>query len=323
MKRLLILIPVLAALAVFAGAVSAQTSASADLHLISDAEVLTVGDPLTFELSVAHPHGTQAVFPQLEAIWGDFELIGQSAPQSAENNAAITTVQQIEATTFAPGEFVPPPVVVAIYDSTGNVTNVSAEAAPVTITSVLIEGDAELRDIKPQATLPLVPLWAWAIGGIVLVGLAAIWLFRRLRQGRTVAQLPPYEEALATLDAIAAQDLPGKAAYKAYYTGVTDTVRRYVERRYGLPMLERTTDEIRHTLIDSEIQTTQQLALINMLTDADLVKFAKVTPDNASARQLMTDARLFVEATRPVVTDSAEKSGPTPRNPNQPIEVMA
>jgi hypothetical protein len=139
-----------------------------------------------------------------------------------------------------------------------------------------------------------------------------------------VAQLPPYEEALATLDAIVAQDLPGKAAYKAYYTLVTDTVRRYIERRYGLPMLERTTDEIRHTLIGSEIQPTQQLSVINMLTDADLVKFAKVTPDNANAQQLMTDARLFIEATKPVVVDSAEKSsGAAPRNPNQPIEVMA
>ncbi|MCO5204344.1 MAG: hypothetical protein M9928_04905 [Anaerolineae bacterium] len=323
MKRLLILIPVLAAAVLFAGAVGAQSSASAELRLVSEAEVLTVGDPLTFTVAVEHPVGTQAVFPQLEANWGDFEVIGQSAPESAENDTTVTTIRNIEATAFTPGELVPPPITVAIYDSSGNVTNVSAEAAPVTIASVLIEGDTELRDIKPQATVPLVPLWAWAIGGVILVVGTAIWLFRRRRSKRTVAQLPPYEEALAALNAIVAQDLPGSAAYKLYYTSVTDTVRRYIERRFGLPMLERTTDEVRHTLIGSEIQPSLQISLINMLADADLVKFAKVTPDNAGAQQLMINARLFIEATRPIVTDSAEKSGTTPRNPNQPVEVPA
>ena len=136
--------------------------------------------------------------------------------------------------------------------------------------------------------------------------------------------MPPYEEAIATLDNIASQNLPASGAFKAYYTLVTDAVRHYVERRYGLSMLERTTDEIRKTLADSSVPQVEAKRLVNMLADADLVKFAKVTPDSESAAQLMRDAKLFVEATKPVVEEKETKSGSsTPPNQNQKIEVMA
>ena len=154
MKRLLTLMPLLALLtAIFASSAAAQSPASATIQLIGDAETLTVGDPLTFELAVQHLDGTQAVFPQLDAQWGDFEVTGQTATEiSGAEAGMVTTSQQINATAFAPGAFAPPAVSVAIYDSGGNVTEVSAESQPITINSVLIEGDTELRDIKPQAS---------------------------------------------------------------------------------------------------------------------------------------------------------------------------
>ena len=69
MKRLLILIPVLAAVVLFAGAVGAQTPASAELRLVSEAEILTVGDPLTFAVcgrtSHWHPGGVSATRSKL------------------------------------------------------------------------------------------------------------------------------------------------------------------------------------------------------------------------------------------------------------------
>jgi hypothetical protein len=189
---------------------------------------------------------------------------------------------------------------------------------------VLIEGDTELRDIKPQAATSAIPMWAWVVSGVLLViGGIAFVIYRR-RSKRTMPQLPPYEAALATLATIAGQNLPASGAYKAYYTLVTDALRQYVERRFGLPMLERTTDEIRRTLVNSDVPQPEWLRFYKMLTDADLVKFAKVTPDIDSANQLMRDAKLFVEATKPVVEEQETKSGsPTPRNPNQTIEVMA
>jgi hypothetical protein len=326
MKRLLTLIPMLALFtAIFASGAAAQTPASATMQLIGDAETLTVGDPLTFELAVQHLDGTQAVFPQLDAQWGDFEVTSQSATEiSGAEAGMVTTSQQINATAFAPGAFAPPAVSVAIYDSGGNVTEVSAESQPITINSVLIEGDTELRDIKPQATVGLVPLWTWVVvGALLLVGVIVFAIYRR-RNGRTQPQLPPYEEAIAALDAIAARDLPLSGAFKEYYTLVTDSLRRYINRRYELPVMELTTDEVRKTLKDSDVPQSEATRLTNMLSDADLVKFAKVTPDIESANQLMRDANLFVEATKPVVEEKETKSGSTtPPNQNQKIEVMA
>jgi hypothetical protein len=40
-----------------------------------------------------------------------------------------------------------------------------------------------------------------------------------------------------------------KGLIKEYYTEVTEIIRRYIERRYGIEALEMTTEEILDTII--------------------------------------------------------------------------
>ena len=61
---------------------------------------------------------------------------------------------------------------------------------------------------------------------------------------------------------------------KEYYTKLTDTLRKYIEERYGFRAMEMTSSEIIDRL--TETQDSQALDELRLLFNtADLVKFAK------------------------------------------------
>jgi CHASE3 domain sensor protein len=60
---------------------------------------------------------------------------------------------------------------------------------------------------------------------------------------------------------------------KEYYTKLTDTLRRYIEERYGFSAMEMTSSEIIDRLMQTDQQSLDELR--QLFTTADLVKFAK------------------------------------------------
>jgi hypothetical protein len=223
-----------------------------------------------------------------------------------------------------------------VSDGNGHLNESVAPPVEVTITSVLVEGDSELRDIKPQAELPYRTLLPWMIGGIlVLIAAGVIYLWRRKRQARIalakVDNRLPHEVAFDELVRIAKLDLPRFERFKEHYTLVSDCVRVYMERTYQVPVLERTTSEIRESLKKSSVMPDVSQKFVHFLDDCDLVKFSKFKPDGESAYQILADARLIVEETKPILPDGEEDSETieninpganySPGNPNTKAEV--
>jgi len=154
--------------------------------------------------------------------------------------------------------------------------------------------------------MPFINLLPWLAGGLLLAALAAVaYLWWRRRQARlalaAVDNRLPHEIALDDLVRIGQLGLPEQNRFKEHYTLVSDTVRIYIERTQGVPMLERTTGEIRNGLRSSALPASITQQLIVFLEDSDLVKFSEFTPTEAEAYELITQARQIVEATKPIV----------------------
>lgn len=314
LKRSFQVIALVALLLLAVGQAAAQESGPVTATLSAPEGQFTVGDPIQLTLAVTHPAGYQVIQPTLPETWGDLTVAGQSPAATVVNpDGSETTTWQIDARLFQPGDFSTQPLEVTVTDGQGGLQQVWAAPAAVTIASVLQEGDTTLRDIKPQAALPLPAVWPWIVAGLAAVAViaVAVWQLRR-RERLFVDPRLPHEIALDSLATIEGLALPEKGAFKQHYTLVSDTVRVYVERRFGVPALERTTGEIRSDLVGSAMSPEATALFIAFLQESDLVKFSEWTPDVEGARHLLARGRMIVEATRP------EPAAPASDGANQP-----
>ena len=251
-----------------AGTAVAQEPVTATLTAVG--ENLTVGDPIPLTLAVTHPAGYHVIPPELEANWGDFIVRDQSPATTVDNgNGTETTSFNIDARLFAPGEFSTPPLVVSVTDGAGQLSEILAAPTPVAVNSVLVEGDTELRDIKPQAELPYQNLLPWLIAGGLLAVAAggAYWWWKRRQARLALAAIDnrlPHEVALDELERIEKMRLPENGRFKEHYTLVADTVRLYMEKNiphpgHGTNHRRDSTQLKRYTLVRRSISVVHPL----------------------------------------------------------------
>ena len=98
---------------------------------------------------------------------------------------------------------------------------------------------------------------------------------------------------------------------KQYYSGLTDILRTYIAARWGFGAMEMTSDEIIETMRPEELPDKARMDLTAILRDADLVKFAKATPEAEQNEADYLKAYYFVEETKPVEEEApAEEESP-------------
>jgi hypothetical protein len=306
-KRIVALSMLLLSLLAFS-AVPVLAAEGIQVTLTADREELTVGDPVQLSLEVTHPAGSQVILPKLEQAWGPFEVRGQSqATTTANDDGTETTRQTIQVTLFELGAFETPELTFGVSNDAGQVSEEKVPSIALTVVPSLPEDDNDLRDIKPQATLAVPPVWPWIAGGTLVATIAAVlgwWAYRR-RQGKpfglapAVDNRPAWQVAFDSLDAIDRLGLLEQGRLKEHYTLVTDTLRTYLENQFGLRVFDRTTSELKPILQHSELQPEHSRRLLDLFTDSDLVKFAKFIPDFKAASRLTGRARELVELTRP------------------------
>jgi len=323
-KRYVLLPLLLITVFLMAGVVSAQAAAqpagevTATILGPQSPYTAHVGDPLDLTLVVTHPAGYHVIAPDLGDQWGDFVIHAQSPPTTADNgDGTETTIIKLDTRLFAPGEFSTPPLTVTVTDGAGQLQEVTAEPAPVTITSILVEGDTQLRDIKPQVELPYLNLLPWIAGGLLLALIAAAgyYLWQRHKARLALAAVDnrlPYEIALDELDRIARMGLPEQGRFKEHYTLGSDTIRLYLERTFGIPMMERTTGEIVSEMQGTAIDRGTRRRVVTFLEESDLVKFTDIMPGEAEAYELIAQGRMIVEATRLTAEPTDYEDGGTP-----------
>jgi len=152
--------------------------------------------------------------------------------------------------------------------------------------------------------------WPWLLPVIMLgvgalIGLAVWWV----RRSPPAGVLSPAEEARVRLGEAA--DLAGKQDDKGFSVSVSDALRIYLEKRFGLRAPEQTTEEFLQSAKSSNRLPTKSLeSLAQFLEWCDLAKFAQHAFGDDERRQLLNTARNFVdEAERPLESRAKEVNG--------------
>ena len=162
------------------------------------------------------------------------------------------------------------------------------------------QNPAELiHDIAPPVTVPM-PAWQWALiilGTLAIAGLL-VWLFSRWYKNRPAAPPEtPRTTALRDLEALRPQ-VRILEPYQ-FSIAVSDVLRSYVGRQFGLRAREQTSPEVLAAIGTAPGFTGDDRQLLaQFLERCDLIKFARVEADQHVSEELLASAVAFVRGGR-------------------------
>jgi hypothetical protein len=185
---------------------------------------------------------------------------------------------------------------------------VSDTSATVEIVPTIPAGNPTLKDIRDIARVGGTVWWPW-LAGLAALALGGWWLGRVARRRRAPLPLETpmepagpepvvlgaYEIALARLTHIERERWPLRGEVARHYEAVADALRRYLEEAERIPALERTTGELVWALPPHLTGDGLRDRAYDFFADADLVKFARVRPDEVSASAFTRAARALLE----------------------------
>lgn len=176
---------------------------------------------------------------------------------------------------------------------------VNADAEISGYADVMGPAESSIFDILPDFVVDY-----WVLILIILLVIAAtIWLVVRYKQKGAIlpakAAPSPYVVALRALENLKTRKLWEQGMEREYFTELTDILRTYLDKRFGINAMEMTTRQIIDKLSsDSRIRDKREYVR-QVLDMADFVKFAAMRPLPTDNVKSYENAVKFVEETKP------------------------
>lgn len=170
----------------------------------------------------------------------------------------------------------------------------------------------EIRDYVIYSAIAIIVL---ALMLYLLLPLLKRYIAQRGAIVKPKPKMPPHIVAIKALEELKNRKLCENGKHKSYYTSLVSILKVYIDGRWDISVLDKTSAETMVALRDVELPRECRSNLIAILETADFVKFAKVVPEAATNEELFIKAYYFVENTKAeesVVHDKKEINFETP-----------
>lgn len=316
------LIIAIAGLAVSDRAAAAPVSVKASL----DSAYILMGKQTVLNLEIVQDRGTQGAFINNngDTLTREVEVIRAVKPDTTDlGNNRKEIKRELVIQSFDSGLYTIPPFVYVAGKDTFTSNALALKVIPVPVDSM-----ATIHDyagvVKPNTRiwdyLPDFIVDYWWIFIIVLLCAAGIFVWMRYIKGKKAIPLvpkkkpvPPYELAMQQLNRLKSEKLCENGHEKEYYTRLTEILRIYLDKRFGINAMEMTSTQIMHHLQSNDDTKTSAPVMKQILEMADFVKFAKVRPLPDDNQKAFNNAVTFVENTKPVEPTEAVNDNPQPK----------
>lgn len=225
-------------------------------------------------------------FPESK-FFGALEVLESYKVDTVKKGDRYELIKKYGLTQFDSGKYTIPRIPIIINGKTVYSDSLAIEISDVKVDTL----KQKMFDIKDIATVksPMGNWWIYVLVVIGLIGLGFL-IFYLLKNRKPKAKVEvivyktPIEKATTLLQQLESKELWQKGAVKDYYSELTDIVRNYIEEEIKIPAMESTTSELIEGLRKAAKQKKLKLSndtvenLEKVLQQADLVKFAKVTP---------------------------------------------
>ena len=266
-----------------------------------DSTKILIGGRSHYFLTVYAPKGTKISFPEFnnkKEIVPDVEVLSAKS-DTADANSKVRIRRIYTITAWDAKRYTIPAQKVIVGGATKTTRNVTLDVQAVPV-------DTVKSTPMPPDEIQKVPFsWGEWVPVILVIVLALIlicfvfYLYRILchkKNGRVLKKtraLSYYEQAKQDLSEISANKML-YAEQKAYYTDVTNVLRKYISQRYNINALEITSHEILESMKD--VCDVSELKVV--FNTADLVKFAKYSTDANDMTYYLDSIVHFIDSTK-------------------------
>ena len=208
---------------------------------------------------------------------------------------------------FEEGSYRLPQIAVRRVDAAGRADTLVFDVPELEVKSIPVDtATFVIHDIKGQMGYPLtfrevlpwaVAVWLSAVLVILLINLVKLRR-RKANWDLQHSDDPPHIVALRRLDRFRGNAYWAPDRQKAFYSGITDALKDYIEERFGVDAPEMTTSEL-FSALKKEKDITPELysELLELFERADFVKFAKLIADDGQNASALPVAVRFVTST--------------------------
>ncbi len=319
-RHKIILLTVMSAIVMLTSSVNAQTvSVNAKL----DSTLMFIGGQMNLTLELNQPKDVFIKFPAYtDTITKSIEIVSATKiDTTVHENNRLTLTQTYRITSFDSGlQYIPPIVFELAEDQVKKIYKTEPMAIMVVNPFKSVDPKKGITDIKHPMDAPfvlaeLIPYLPWILLALAVIGIIIFLIIRYSRRKdagatgkRSKPKEPPHVIALRNLNRIKEEKLWQKDKVKKYHSELTDTIRQYIEDRFGVNAMEQTTDETLESMKHVELPDREVLSKLQQILElADLVKFAKFKPLPDENELSMINALFFVNQTKEEMIKSLEE----------------
>ncbi|HEX8941549.1 MAG TPA: hypothetical protein VF785_00345 [Gemmatimonadaceae bacterium] len=275
--------------------VSAQAPFAVKAGVTIVPDTVRIGDPFRVTIGVRAPRGATIEFAKAMDSTASVQSLD---PVSVRTSADTTATEQYADYRVAAWDIGSQPIrvadVVVRYNGAERHFPVSGNA--VFVRSILPADSAQRVPKPPRALFESTqfPWWLWALiaAAIVATGLLLWWWIRRRRRPKPAVVVDPFARAESEFQRIEALALLEAGERGRYVTLMIEVLRDYLAARYAEAALSLTSTELQRSV--GNLPFVPQERLTRLLTEADLIKFARRPVSSERARDLGREARSIV-----------------------------
>ncbi len=271
-----------------------------------DKATATTGDLIRYTLSAASDPSVRVELPEMGSQIAGLRILdmGQKGPHEKEGRSHVEKWYQLKADLI--GSYIIPGAVFISYDEKGEKNEHKTAQIFIEVKSVIEDKEAatDIKEIKPLETIKrdYTTIALYSLGGAALLGLilgGIFWYRFKYKKATVTPPRPAHVLAFEELEDLRKEGLIEKGIYKEHYFRFSEIFRRYLERRFHFPAVERTTEEILPDISGlTGFEERVRSGARSLLFQADLVKFARHTPTNEQAEQEYRQAVSFINETK-------------------------
>lgn len=266
--------------------ISLPMTAQVNVEARIDSMQILIGQQTRVTVTTTTRQDAKVDFPSYrptEYLTPGVEVLNMSDVQVEPiDNGMAHFVRVYTLTSFDDSLYYLPPFSVQVNGKEYKSKSLALKVLTVDVDTLHVEqffGPREVQD-NPFLWSEWSPLFWLSVMMLLLLTLC-YYLYLRLRDNKPiissiklVKRLLPHQKAMKEIETIKAEKLVNSENSKEYYTKLTDTLRKYIEERYGFRAMEMTSSEIIEKLMATPDQTALE-ELRQLFSTADLVKFAK------------------------------------------------